>query len=133
MSSNRQSPVHTALIRHFSKKYAQFRFFLPEIRPPQTFLRISPYPQKNAFLRITLAVSAYGPVSAKPYPRHRCKTVFCAQYKTVFCRYKCPDNRKKPENFSGFWLIMNSTASQTAAVSGFGYCVVLGPLPHATR
>ena len=28
---------------------------------------------------------------------------------------------------------MNSTASQTAAVSGFGYCVVLGPLSHATR
>ena len=55
MSSNRQSPVQTALIWHFPKKSAQFRFFLPEIRPPQTFLRISPYPQKNTFLRITLA------------------------------------------------------------------------------
>ena len=58
MSSNRQSPVQTALIWHFPKKSAQFRFFLPEIRPPQTFQRISPYPQKNAFLRITLALPA---------------------------------------------------------------------------
>ena len=48
-----QQAVQTALIWHFPKKSAQFRFFLPEIRPPQTFLRISPYPQKNAFLRIT--------------------------------------------------------------------------------
>ena len=29
--------------------------FLPEIRLRRVFLRISPYPQKNAFLRITLA------------------------------------------------------------------------------
>ena len=47
--------IKTALIWYFPKKSAQFRFFLPEIRPPQAFLRISPYPQKNAFLRITLA------------------------------------------------------------------------------
>ena len=60
MSSNRQSPVQTALIWHFPKKSAQFRFFLPEIRPPQTFLWISPYPQKNAFLRITLAQEIEG-------------------------------------------------------------------------
>ena len=32
--------------------------FLPEIRLRQVFLRISPYPQKNAFLRITLAGNA---------------------------------------------------------------------------
>ena len=30
--------------------------FLPEIRLRQVFLRISPYPQKNAFLRKTLAI-----------------------------------------------------------------------------
>ena len=30
--------------------------FLPEIRLRRLFLRISPYPQKNAFLRITLAI-----------------------------------------------------------------------------